>query len=159
VHATRPIAADEEITISYSNPFHPTSARQQHLQDAFHFNCRCPRCTSGDTSDAILDEITALQQVLGDWETSSVGIATPEKAERLVNLYKQDGLDGFLDAAYGYAALTYNAVGDAEQARQYAGLAAESVIMRYGRAAIDLGMWKEVEEWPEGHWSWMWRRR
>jgi hypothetical protein len=129
--------------------------RLQHLLDTFHFTCSCSRCLEGDSSDAVLSEINSLQQILGDWNPESE--ATPKKAKKLIQLYEEEGLEGFLDTAYGYAALTYNAVGDARGAKKYAGLAADAIALREGPGAPDFRTWKEMIENPEGHWSW--RRR
>jgi hypothetical protein len=110
---------------------------------------------SRDASDAVLAQITSLQQILGDWSLEST--ATTEKVEKLIQLYKEDGLHGFLDLPYGYAALTYNAVGNDRRARGYANLAAEAVAMKDGKGAPDFRMWNEVIANPKEHWSW--RRR
>jgi hypothetical protein len=139
------------------NPFQPYASRQQYLLDAFHFNCSCSRCISGDTSDAVLAQITSLQQILGDWSPGST--ATTEKAEKLIQLYKELGLDGFLDSAYGYATLTYNAIGDARGAVKYANLAAEAVALKDGLGAADFRMWNELIDNSKEHWSWKWRSR
>jgi hypothetical protein len=111
---------------------------------------------SRDTSDAVLAQITSLQQTLGDWSPRST--ATTEKAEKLIQLYKEQGLDSFLNLAYGYAALTYNAIGDARRARKYANLAAEAVALKDGPGAADFRMLNEVVDNPKEHWSWRWRR-
>jgi hypothetical protein len=104
----------------------------------------------------VLDEITSLQQVLGDWNDGSS--ATSEQAEELIQLYEEHGLDAFLDSAYGYAALTYNAAGEVKGARKYAGLAAKAVAMKDGPAAPDFRMWEMMLDDPKGHWSWRYRK-
>lgn len=155
VHAARSISKDEEITISYSPPLQPHEARRQYLLNAFHFNCTCSRCRNGEASDKALEEIDALQSSLGDWEVGST--ATVKQAETLIRIYKEEGLDGFLDTAYAYAALTYNAVGSVRGTKKYAKLTAEAVALKYGPSASDLVMWKELETNPHSHSSW--RRR
>jgi len=115
VHATRPIAPDEEITIAYSNPMEPHAIRQDNLLNTFHFHCSCSRCTNGVASDANLAEIIRIQTVLSDWSPESK--ARPRDAETLLKLYRTEGLEAFMDTAYGYVSLTYNAVGDAETAK------------------------------------------
>ena len=93
--------------------------------------------------------------------TTQQGIvaATPEEAEKLIRLYEQERLQGFLDTAYGYTALAYNAVGDARRATKYARLAADAAVLKGGPGAPLFRTWKEVIDNPKGHWSWRWRLR
>lgn len=160
VRAARPIAQDDEITIAYYSPLETYARRQKYLQDAFHFTCRCARCRRGQAADAALEEIEALQEILGDWkprsekESKAGGV---KQAERLIQLYKDQGLDGFLDPAYCHAALTYNAVGSVRGAKRYVELALEAIRLRLGDSAPDLPQWKEMLADPTTHWSW--RRR
>ncbi|KIV86914.1 hypothetical protein PV11_02490 [Exophiala sideris] len=156
VHTARDIQRDEEITISYSPPYKPHRARQKYLLDAFHFTCSCSRCHNGEASDMTLEEIDALQSSLGDWSADST--ATVKQTETLIQKYKEEGLEAFLDVAYGYAALTYNAVGSVRGTNKYAKLAAEAVVLKYGPSAPDLQMWNELERNPQGHSSWRWRK-
>ncbi|KIW99917.1 uncharacterized protein Z518_10845 [Rhinocladiella mackenziei CBS 650.93] len=155
VHAARDIFEDEEITISYSPPLQFHAARRQYLKDSFHFTCTCPRCQNGELSDRAVNDIHALQWSLGNWESNST--ASVKKAEMLVRLYKEEGLDAFLDVAYGHAALTYNAVGSARGAMKYAKLSVEAALLKYGPSAPDLEIWNELIRNPRGHSSW--RRR
>jgi len=156
VHAARDISKDEEITISYAPPLQPHKDRQEYLLDAFHFTCTCSRCRNGEASDGTLEEIDALQSSLGDWSAEST--ASVKQAETLIQMYKEEGLDAFLDTAYGYAALTYNAVGSVRGTKKYAKLAADAVTLKYGRSAADLDMWTELERNPQSHSSWRWRK-
>lgn len=155
VRAAREISKDEEITISYSPPLQSHAVRQEYLLDAFHFTCTCSRCQQGEASDDVLDEIETLQASLGNWASDST--ASVKEAETLVQLYKQVGLDAFLDTAYGYAALTYNAVGSVRGATKYAKLAGEAAGLKYGPSAADIQVWEALERYPQGHLSW--RRR
>lgn len=75
----------------------------------------------------------------------------------LVRLYQDEGLEAFLDTAYGHAALTYNAVGSARGAKKYAKLAAEAAVLKYGPEAPGLEDWGKLVRDPMGHSSW--RRR
>jgi hypothetical protein len=78
----------------------------------------------------------------------------------LVNLYKEEGLDAFLDDAYGHAALMYNSVGSARGAAKYANLAAEASWLKYGFDGVGMQKvqeWKGIARDPKGHGSW--RRR
>lgn len=84
-----------------------------------------------------------------------------KKAEQLVQLYEAEGLQGFMDLAYGHAALTYNGVGSLRGAKKYAGLAAEATWLKYG---FDANGKTKVEEWeafasdPMGHATWRARK-
>ena len=44
VHAIRPIAAGDEICVSYSYSGSSRSQRQKHLRDTFGFTCACTKC-------------------------------------------------------------------------------------------------------------------
>jgi hypothetical protein len=155
VHATRPIAEGEEILISYTSPLELTEVRQQHLQEGFHFKCACPRCTNPHISDDTLSKMLDMQNSLNDWSPPSLG--SPALSEQLLSLYRQQGLQGFLDVPYGFAALAYNAVGESEKAAEYAEMAKESILMKDGAWSRNLGLWNELLEGPEKHWSY--RRR
>jgi hypothetical protein len=102
--------------------------------------------------------------VLGDWDdhsTAPASTSTPsiKQAENLIRQYLSLGLEGFLDYAYGHAALMYNSVGSVRGARKYAKLAAESARLKYGPESADVGVWRALEADVMGHWSWMVRRR
>jgi hypothetical protein len=74
--------------------------------------------------------------------------------EELLALYRQDGLEGFMDMAYGFAALAYSAVGNKEKALRYAEKAQEAIIMKDGVWTTNWRVWEEFREGVEGHWSW-----
>ncbi|KAF2680049.1 hypothetical protein K458DRAFT_312782, partial [Lentithecium fluviatile CBS 122367] len=95
--------------------------------------------------------IQDLQSSLNAW--SGDLSSAPAATERLLQLYREEGLEGFMDIPYGFAALAYNAVGDTEMARKYAELAEEAVLMKDGEWAPNLRIWREVKGKPEGHWS------
>jgi hypothetical protein len=143
----------KKLMATDTSPLEPVSTRQHHLQSGFHFTCTCPRCTSPAESDITLSLIHSLQVHLNDWSDDSVG--TPELAEQLLRLHRDEGLEGFMDLAYGFAALAYSAVGDEEMAIEYAGKAKEAILMKDGRWSGNLRIWEEVLEDVRGHWSWM----
>jgi hypothetical protein len=77
-------------------------------------------------------------------------------AEHLLSLYEDEGLQGFMDIPYGFAALAYSAVGDAVRARLHAEKARRAVLMKDGGWAPNMRIWEGMlEEGVEGHWSWM----
>ena len=165
VHAVRPIKKGEELTISYAPPLRLYAERQYYFQNTFQFACTCPRCSpeshSGhahrtvEDSDKITSDIIALQWALGQWGSNTT--ATIKKAEMLVDLYKEEGLDAFLDDAYGHAALMYNSVGSPTGAKKYAKLAAEASRLKYGFDGTGLAKateWEGIAMNPMGHGSW-----
>lgn len=109
-------------------------------------------------SDKATKDIIALQWAMGHWTASST--ASVKKAEMLVRLYKQEGLDAFLDDAYGHLALMCNSVGSATCAKKYAELAAEASWLKYGweGGREMVREWKELAARPEGHSSWRKRK-
>lgn len=72
----------------------------------------------------------------------------------LISLYKQEGLDGFLDVPYGHATLMYNAAGDEAGAKKYARLARDAVGLKEGTGQGDWKFWRRMEVGPRQHWSW-----
>ena len=151
VRVTRPIAEGEEITISYTSPLEETDVRWQHLQQGFHFMCTCKRCAD-PRSDVTLERIRILEKKLND-SSGSV-----DMAEELLSLYRQEGLEGFMDMPYGFAALAYSTVGDREKALSYAEKAQEAIQMKDGVWTENWKMWEGFKGDLEGHWSWRRRR-
>lgn len=92
-----------------------------------------------------------MQNDLNDWSTESA--ATPDMAERIIELYRSEGLDGFLDIPYGFAALAYNAIGDCKRAENYAKLAQEAILLKDGPWTRNMDIWTELLREPEKHWS------
>lgn len=159
VVGARPIAKRDEITIAYANPLEPFASRQNHLSKSFRFDCACARCLEGDQDDEILTEIAALQARLSDWSSSSSGSgASVKQAERLVQLYKQDGLDAYLDVPYALAALTYSGAGSLRGATKYIELVLEAIEIRLGPDAPELQEWRDMLANPTAHASWMKRK-
>jgi hypothetical protein len=151
VHATRSIAPSEEITISYTSPLELTEMRQQHLQEGFHFTCTCPRCSNKEKTDATLKDIHKIQSSLNDWSASSTG--SSKLAEKMIQLYRKEGLEGFLDIPYGFAALAYNAAGNVKKAGYYAQQAKDAILMKDGPWTSNMAIWEELLKDPKKHWS------
>ena len=74
-------------------------------------------------------------------------------AEQLLQLHRDEGLEGFMDVAYGFAALAYNAVGDVKMTAHYAEKAREAILMKDGTWTVNLQLWNEVLKNPRKHWS------
>ena len=155
VRATRRIREGEEISIAYTSPLEKAAVRQKRLADGFHFECKCRRCVDGGRSDAALHRINEVQAQLNDWSAGSR--ASPEMAAELVQMYVQEGLEGFLDVPFGFAALAWNAVGRVEEARMWAEKARSTVLVKDGEGADALRIWDGLLAGAERHWSY--RRR
>lgn len=155
VQATRFIPEGGEISIAYTSPLERKAVRGERLVDGFHFQCKCRRCVDGERSDEVLVRIEELQAQLNDWSAASR--ASPEMAEELVGLYVGEGLEGFLDVPYGFAALACNAVGSVEEAGRWARKAKRAVLLKDGRSADALRIWDSLLANAEAHWSY--RRR
>lgn len=155
VRVTRAIEEGDEISIAYTSPLEKTAVRREKLGEGFHFECGCARCRNHGASDAVLDGINAMQQQLNDWGPDSQ--ATPEMAQRLVEVYEGEGLQGFLDVPFGFMALALNAAGDSAGARVWAGRARDAVLAKDGKGADALRIWTRILEDAEEHWSY--RRR
>ena len=155
VRVTRRVAEGEEITIAYTSPLEKVAERQAHLGGGFHFECACERCVDAGRSDGVLDRVNEMQAQLNDWSAGS--LASPEMAEELVRVYVEEGLEGFLDVPFGFAALAFNAVGMADEARVWAAKARSAVLVKDGEGADALRIWDSLLSDAEGHWSY--RRR
>lgn len=78
-------------------------------------------------------------------------------AEQLLQLHRDEGLEGFMDVAYGFAALAYGAVGYEVDAIKYAEKAKEAILMKDGMWSANLRIWEDLLGNVKAHWSW--RRR
>jgi len=69
-------------------------------------------------------------------------------------MYETEGLHGFMDIPYGFAALTYNAVGKSDKATEYAEKALRAVRMKDGDTTRNGDIWKEfLDGGAQEHWS------
>ena len=149
VHATRDIAPEEEITISYVSPLERAAKRQEFLGRAFGFVCTCKRCRSSHESDGALREIEQLQDRLQkSWSAGNV--QEPENdVDRLIELYEEQRLHGYLDVAYGHAALTHKAKGNMSKAKEFAVRAREVLRWKVKPGAKDMELWDRMLEGRE----------
>ncbi|KJZ71992.1 hypothetical protein HIM_08620 [Hirsutella minnesotensis 3608] len=134
MRAVRGIARGEEVTVPYFDEpwklhFKPFAARQLILTEMFKSPCLCSLCLKGSSSDEALEEIFILEQTLtSNWKSGTA--ITTNDALKLIQLYEKEGLEAFIDMAYGHAALAYGAVGDFDAVILYAALALESLSWR-----------------------------
>lgn len=85
--ATMDIAAGEEITIPYVDPFTPRPRRQAELLSRYFFTCRCRRCVDGPAlqeGDAF-DPSSTAAVTLESQELLSGKQGTPELSDRLLS--------------------------------------------------------------------------
>jgi hypothetical protein len=167
IHATqasRTIRPGEEITIPYINILQPRSDRQAALSNYWGFKCTCSLCSSSSThthnSDARIRRIIHLQNALADWSSSSLG--SPSTAQKLIDLYEEEGIHAAKGTGHIFAALAYNAVGETGKAREHAEKALEAGLVNNGHVNGEAGDESEMKSllgWAEGHWSFMARRR
>ena len=129
--------------------------RQQAIEDTLQFRCSCSRCRKGHSTDDALHQILKQQQALDNWDDGT--LVTTGDALNLIMLYRQEGLESFLDVAYGYAALAYNAVGNVREAQRYARLAIAVLLSNGVTEGPNYTAWEELARSPVDHWSW--RRR
>lgn len=160
VYTTREIAVGEEVTVSYLDVFSSHAWRREELKGSFGFECSCRRCVD-EYDESLLGEVREIERVLGSWEVEVDEDTCIGMAERLVELYLEMGLEGFMNTAYGHAALAWNSMGDAAMARGYAEKALKAARVRHGeRGARAVRVWEEfLEGGVERHWSWKRRVR
>lgn len=77
VHTLRPVATDEEITISYIDTTSPFDKRQEELRERYFFNCSCSLCSQG--SNLLLDGFRPSPTPLADGHST----AGPKELKRL----------------------------------------------------------------------------
>ncbi len=161
VHALRSILPGEELTLSYINPSMSRQERLHRLKRLWGFQCGCDSCTQdewqGAASDNRIAQINALTPEFMNYRSSSR--ATPAMAELLINLHEQEDLWGTIYAAYTYAALEYNGIGEPWTAVKYARMA-----IQYGLPSVsikhdDIIEMTKLAEDPWQHWSWLLRTK
>ncbi|EPE03123.1 set domain-containing protein [Ophiostoma piceae UAMH 11346] len=160
VHAVRPIAAGEEITVSYIDLIQTRKQRLRKLKSSWGFPCSCSLCTQSDAlskaSDARIAQIHELRVDLQDYTESSR--ATPEMAELLVSLYQQERMDAMIYEAYSYAAIEWNGAGEPWTAIKYARLAIEYGMLSVGSWDAEVDDMRQMATDPWTHWSWLLRK-
>lgn len=154
-HAVRDIAAGEELTLAYMNPFETHAVRQEHILSSWGFRCTCAHCSMAagqiEASDARLWEIERVEAELSDVTSPRV---TPQLVRRLLELYELERLDVKMHGAYVLAALNYNLFGDAKNAKKYAELAVEAGLVEFGPEVEDVKSMRELAKNPRAHFTW-----
>ncbi|KAI8931520.1 hypothetical protein NX059_011179 [Plenodomus lindquistii] len=156
VHAIHTIQPGEEITITYIDNEKIRATRMRKLKRNWGFECGCSSCTAHPAltqeSDTRLLQIENLAKALDDWTAKSA--ATPEVAELLISLVKQERLDATLATAYKHAAEVYSSFGRKFEAAKYARLSTELSMLDKGFNDGDVGHMRKMAANPELSWSW-----
>lgn len=130
------------------------------LKTSWGFECSCKLCTSRDQiveeSDSRLEQIRSLAEQLRD--RSGASTASPQMAELLISLCKQERLWSFMSLAYYYAALEWNGAGNMWKALEYARLSIEESL-QYAPGDLSLRRMRSLVDDPTEHWSWGFRLR
>lgn len=123
------------------------------------FTCTCTLCTADAHqiagSDSRIQEIHQLWKELDDY--SSTSKATPEKAERLVQLYIEEGIYGRLHEAYYRAALEWIGVGNMTMAIEHAKRCINHGLVFRGPDRPFIKNMEKLVQDPEGNQYWRFR--
>ncbi|KAK8127826.1 hypothetical protein PG984_008934 [Apiospora sp. TS-2023a] len=161
VHAVRDIYPGEEITVSYikHSAFQTYRRRQKKIESMWHFGCTCEFCSRNRHQIKASDErILQIQKLIKEFQDRTRhSKATPQAAELLVSLYRQEKLWYAMYEAYTMAALEYSFVGEGRLASKYARLAIEHGIASAGPEDENVEMMRQLARNPRNHWSWMYR--
>ncbi|EGG02382.1 uncharacterized protein MELLADRAFT_110239 [Melampsora larici-populina 98AG31] len=153
-HAVRDIALGEEITIAYRAMKASRAGRQAAIAH-YGFSCTCSHCSMSDeesrASDQRIEEIDAILAHLDDYTYKSK--ANLDTADRLIQLYHEERLDGLMAEAYTLATMTYNSFGEIEGVKKHAALARSAGILVAGPEWSELPAIEEFLEHPQTHWT------
>lgn len=154
-YAGRDIQIGEELTLSYLDEFRVRKVRRDRARRSWGFVCTCPQCMLSDhhaeESDKRLLKIWEMEEDLADINSGLPILA--EWIEKVLRLYKEERLDHRMADAYSLAAMNYNAIGDAEKAKNFAALSLQANLIENGPKAPDVAVMRELGADPEGHWT------
>jgi hypothetical protein len=115
--------------------------------------CRCSRCLRDKQSESSTQEFPKLQN-FSLIQTSPENVLSVAEALHNVKVYQEEGLDVFLDIAYGNAALAYNAIDDVEESVRYARRVLKILELKWELDEQERLRWREFVAEPKRHWSW-----
>lgn len=152
----------DHLLLTFHSPVQTRTTRQAFLLHHWGFTCTCALCTAPDAevslSDARAAEIRALWAELDDYSPASP--ATPAKAERVLALYRDEGLAATrMVEAYYRAAVEYSGVGDAQSAAALARRAVRAGEVMESAIRPFLANMRALARDPQGHWTWRFRLR
>lgn len=136
-------------------PYMNYTERRLHLEIQWGFKCQCSLCTSSPSARRESDRrLHRIQQII---EGLNIPPAerkpNPILLEELITLHEKEGLWGPIAGAQMYAAMEYENIGNRKKAREWAGIAKESLRMWSGvgheyYAAMKRILGEDVEEKP-----------
>lgn len=130
--------------------------RQKRLAEEWEFNCSCSLCSGALAAAQASDE--RRRAIEDAKEALSSATSDPRKvlhyATRVVLLYEQEGLIAPQARYHEIAAYAANMIGDAEEARRYAQLAASHWAIVAGQKSWEARRMEEMAEDPVRHPSW-----
>ncbi|RDW63651.1 hypothetical protein BP6252_11196 [Coleophoma cylindrospora] len=153
VRALRDIESGEELTLTYTNPSLSRKDRQDRLK-LWGFECTCDLCMQDKWHTTESDRRIAQINSLMPKFTQIPSPATPEMAETLIDLHKDEELWEAIWLPYTYAALQYSTNGDASMAEKYAQMAIRHGIPIVGDTHDYMIEMATLVESPLEHWSW-----
>jgi hypothetical protein len=167
IHATqasRTIHPSEEITIPYINILQPRADRQSALSN--YWGSPALVLCALVPQPIVMHLMRGFDGLFSYRIPSLTGagksIGPPSTAEKLIDLYDQEGIHAAKGIGHMFAALAYNAVGDTNMARSHAEKALEAGLVNNGHGGEgdgDRGEMRSLLGWPEERWSFMTRRR
>ncbi|KAK0610049.1 hypothetical protein B0T17DRAFT_455723, partial [Bombardia bombarda] len=154
----RRIAAGEELTISYLDPFLPRAKRREWVKKHRGLGkpCPCEACVQKNSfeqlkkSDARMKELLKLQAKLKDHDSRDI---TVEMIDRYIKLFEEEKLHIRLGEAYETAAHNYNYLGEDKLAKKYADMAVQAGMIEGGSESNDVIAMKIMASDVKGHYS------
>jgi len=141
------------------SPMKSRNERLTRLRTKWGFSCDCKLCTSEAhvwrESDSRLVQIKQIRDKLADKEPTSSG--SPDMADLLISLYKQERMWGWVYIGYYHAAVEWNGLGKVWKAVEFARLAYDEGLFSVGPRDWRVKSMKRLVDDPTGHWSWAFR--
>ena len=152
LHATRPIADGEEITIEYTKLTESRKTRRSRLFDMYHFHCECEHCKlpndltiASDAARMELDQWTEKRfRKPVEWYKN---LTLPDRYlvdghKRCIALYEQEGIMGLEYATHiGELAIVYGMLADEENFKLWGGKAMEAFETKKASDTVSWAQW------------------
>jgi SET domain len=153
----RSIFPGEEITLSYLAPNLKYQERTIRMESQWGFNCTCALCSApAHVRAASDDRLTLMEELeleLNDLKPNRT--ATRDTAELLIELHKQERLDGVIGDAYMYAAFENAYLGKKRKVQLYASKAIDHMAVWRGTSHQYFQAMVRLLYEPEREKSWM----
>ena len=120
--ATRDIARDEEVTVTYVDVLADAAERRRRLTQ-YGFRCACASCAGAAETDPRRQRMGTLFRTMGAYPAGGNNAVENARlllwAEELVGMLEQDALLAYLPQAYGFAAKLASLMGDMKLASEW----------------------------------------